>query len=62
MLQSKNLRLAAGAPWYVSSRQICEDLSVPLFVDHIRALSATFDSKLAEVGNLLIRQFGRCLR
>jgi len=41
--------------------QIHEDLSVPLFVDHIRALSASFDSKLAEVENLLIRQLGRYL-
>jgi hypothetical protein len=51
MLQSKCLRLATGAPWYVSNRQIHEDLGVPLFADHIRALTASFDSKLADVGN-----------
>jgi hypothetical protein len=45
VLQSKCLRLAAGAPWYVSSRQLHEDLGVPLFADHIRALTANFDSK-----------------
>ena len=39
VLQSKCLRLAAGAPWYVSNRQIHEDLGVPLFADHIRALT-----------------------
>jgi hypothetical protein len=36
------LRLATGAPWYVSNRQIPEDLGVPLFADHIRALTASF--------------------
>jgi hypothetical protein len=51
VLQSNCLRLAAGAPWYVSNRQIHEDLGVPLFVDHIRALTASFDSKLADVVN-----------
>jgi len=59
VLQSKCLRLATGAPWYVSNRQIHEDLGVPLFADHIRALSESFDSKLADVGNPLIRQLGR---
>jgi hypothetical protein len=61
-LQSKCLRLATGAPWYVSNRQIHEDLVVPLFADHVRALSASFDSKLAGVGNPLLRQLGRYLR
>jgi hypothetical protein len=50
VLQSKRLRLATGAPWYVSNRQIHEDVGVPLFADHIRALTANFDSKLADVG------------
>jgi len=62
VLQSKCLRLATSAPWYVSNRQIHEDLGVPLFADHIRALTASFDSKLADVGNTLVRQFGRYLR
>ena len=39
-------------PWYVSNRQIHEDLGVPLFADHIRALTESFDSKLADVGTL----------
>ena len=51
MLQSKCLRLATGAPWYVSNRQIREDLGVSLFANHIRALTESFDSKLADVGN-----------
>jgi len=61
VLQSKCLRLATGAPWYVSNRQIHEDLGVPLFADHIRALNASFDSKLADVENPLVRQLGRYL-
>jgi len=48
--------------WYVSNRQIYEDLDVSLFADHIRALTASFDSKLSVVGNPLVRQFGRYLR
>jgi len=59
VLQSQCLRLATGVPWYVSNRQIHEDLGVPLFVDHIRALTKSFDSKLADVGNTLSRQPGR---
>jgi 4-amino-4-deoxy-L-arabinose transferase-like glycosyltransferase len=43
VLKSKCLRLATGAPWYVSNRQINEDLGVPLFADHIRALTASLD-------------------
>jgi len=51
VLQSKCLRLTTGVPWYVSNRQIHEDLGVPLLADHIRALTESFDSKLADVGN-----------
>jgi hypothetical protein len=51
VLQSKCLHLATGAPWYISNRQIHEDLGVPLYADNIRALTASFDSKLADVGN-----------
>jgi hypothetical protein len=47
---------------YLSNRQIHEDLSVPIFADHIRALTARFDSKLADVGNPLVRRLGRYLR
>ena len=61
VLQSKCLRLITGAPWYVSNRQIHEDLGVPLFPDHIRALTERFDSKLADAGNPLVRQLGRYL-
>jgi hypothetical protein len=47
VLQSKCVRLATGAAWYVSNRQIHEDLGVPLFADHIRALTASFNSKVS---------------
>jgi len=60
-LQSKCLRLATGAPWYLSNRQIHEDFGVPLFAEHIKALTESFDSKLADVGNPLARQLGRYL-
>jgi hypothetical protein len=62
VLQSKCLRFATGAPSYVRNRQMQEDLGVPLFADHVRALTASFDSKLADVGNPLVRQLGRYLR
>ena len=62
VLQSKCLRLAYGAPWYVSNRQIHEDLGFPLFTDRIRALTASFDSRLADVGNPLVLQLGRYFR
>jgi hypothetical protein len=61
VLQSKCLRLAIGAPLYVCNRQIHEDLGFPLFVDHIRALTERFESKLADVENPLVRQLGRYL-
>jgi hypothetical protein len=47
MLQSECLRLATGAPWYVSNMLIHEDLGVPLFADHTIALTASFDSSLS---------------
>jgi hypothetical protein len=59
MLQPTCLRLVTDAPCYLSNRQINECLGVPLFADHIRALTASFVSKLAEVGNPLVRQLGR---
>jgi hypothetical protein len=51
-----------GDHWYVSSKKIREDLGVPQFTDDIRALTGSFDSKLADVGNPLVRQIGRYLR
>jgi hypothetical protein len=60
-LHSKCLRIATGAPWYINNRQIHEDLRVPYFGEHTRALTESYDSKLAGVGNPLVRQLGRYL-
>jgi hypothetical protein len=62
VLHSKCLRIATGAAWYVSNRQIHEDLGIPFFADHIRALTESFDSKLSDAGNPLVRQLERHLR
>jgi hypothetical protein len=62
MLQSKCLRLVTGALWYLSNRQVHEDLGVPLFADQVRALTANFDSRLPDVRNPLVQQLGRHLR
>jgi hypothetical protein len=61
VLQSKCLRIATNATWYVRNRHIHEDLGIPFFADHIRALTESFDSKLPDVGNPLVRQLGRHL-
>jgi hypothetical protein len=61
VLQSKCLHLVTSAPWYLSNRQIHEDLGVPLFADHIRALIVSFDSRWTDMGNPLVRQLGRYL-
>jgi hypothetical protein len=61
-LQSKCLRLATSDPRYISNRQIHEDLGFTLFADHIRALTASFDSKLADAEKPLALQLGRNLR
>jgi hypothetical protein len=45
----------------MSNRQIYEDLGVPFFADHIRAAIESFDSKLADTRNPLVRQLGRYL-
>jgi hypothetical protein len=62
VLQSKRLRIATNAPWYVGNRQIQEDLGIPFFADHIRALTECFDSKLTDAVNPLLRQLGNHLR
>ena len=59
VLQTTCLRLATGAHWYLSNKQIHEDLGVLLFANHIRALTASFNSKLVDVGNPLVRRISR---
>ena len=58
MSQSKCLRLATATPWYVSNRQIHEDLSVPLFAVHIRVLTASLRPQLALWLGLVYRTWG----
>ena len=58
MLQSKYIHLVTGSPWYLSNMKIREDLGVPLLADHIRALTESFDSNLADAGKPLFRQLG----
>ena len=36
VLQSKFLRIATNARWYINNRQIHDNLGVPYFSDHIR--------------------------
>jgi hypothetical protein len=62
VIQSKCLRIATGVPWYMSNVQIHEDLGVPFFAEHVRALTESYDSKLTGVGNPLVQQLGRYLR
>jgi hypothetical protein len=50
VLLSKCFRLAFGALWYKGSRQIHEDLGVPFFAEHIRALTRSFGSRSTNVG------------
>ena len=61
VLQSKCLRLATGAPCNVGNRPTHEGLCFPLYADHIRALTESFDSKFADEGSPLVRQIGRYL-
>jgi len=61
-IQESSPRYRCPMVLYVCNRQIQEDLCVPLFTDHIRALTESFDSNLADVGKTQVRQFGRYLR
>jgi hypothetical protein len=62
VLQSKCLRIAINAPWYICNRQIHDDLGVHYSSEHISYLTTRFDSKLSDVGNPLVGQLGRYLR
>jgi hypothetical protein len=59
VLPFKFSHLATVSPWYVSNTQIDEDLGVLLFADHIRALTDSFESYLADVGKPIVWQLGR---
>jgi hypothetical protein len=57
VLQSKSLCITINLPWYVSNRQIHEDLGMPFFADY----TDRFDSTLDDAGKPLFRQLGRYL-
>jgi hypothetical protein len=54
----KCLRIATNALLSFDNWQINEDLGIPFFADYIRALTESFDSKLADAGNSLDQQLG----
>jgi hypothetical protein len=43
VLQPKCPRIATCLSWYIGKRHIEENLAVPFFADHIRALTESFD-------------------
>jgi hypothetical protein len=57
VLQCNCLRIANNATWYVSNRQIHEDLGIPFFADHIRALTEGFNTTLTDAGNPFFGNF-----
>jgi hypothetical protein len=61
-LQYKCLLVTTNTTWYVSNRQIQEDIGIRLLADYISVIIASFDSKLADVGNPLLRPIGWRLR
>jgi hypothetical protein len=62
VIQSQCLRIATGAPVYISNVYIYQDLGVPFFAEHITALTESYDSNLGGLGNPLVQQLGRYLR
>lgn len=57
-VQSTCLRRVTGARWYISNRQIHEDLQIDYLQDHITGLARSFGSKLENADNPLVRQLG----
>jgi hypothetical protein len=58
VLQSKCLRIATSAPWYIGNKHIYNDLRIPFFTDHYRSLTQRSDSKLADVETTLVTLLG----
>jgi len=65
ILEVTGVTIQVSSPHYccplVRNSQIHEDLGVPLFANHIRALTESFDSRLADVGNPLVQKLGSYL-
>lgn len=51
--------IVINTPWYTGNRYIRKDVKLPLFDDHIKALTEGCDSKLPGTGNPLFWQLGR---
>ena len=60
-VQSKCLCIFADVPWYISNIELHEDMKVPYIAEHFRNLAQSFDSKIPDAENLLVRQLGRYL-
>jgi hypothetical protein len=51
VLQYRCLCTVSKAPLYIGNRQIHKDLGIPFFANHIRVLTESLDSMLANAGN-----------
>ena len=58
-VQSKCLRIIAGAPWYVSNLQLHVDPEVPYIAEHIRNLVQRYDFKIPGSENILVWEVDR---
>ena len=61
VIQSKCLRSAMGAPWYVSNLQLHSDLGVPYLAEHIRNIAQSLYPTFPDTENPLVWQLGRYL-
>ena len=59
VIQSKCLRSATGAPWYISNLQLHSDLGVPYLGEHNRSIAQSLYSAFPDVENPLVWQLGR---
>jgi hypothetical protein len=58
-LKYKYLGIATSSPRYAGEKQIHKDLGIPFLADYMRALTESFNSKLADAENSLVRQLKR---
>ena len=55
VIQSKCLRSATGAPWYVNNLQLHWDLGVPYLAEHIRSIEQSLYSTFPDAESPLVR-------
>jgi hypothetical protein len=46
---SRSCKHCDNAPWHITNTQIDDDLGLPFFADHMRALTESFDSNLTDM-------------